>query len=490
MKLSDTLNKTIADFCRNGFADPADNHCAHFVCHVLEIGAGYDCKTHTGRAHPGASIRVQELFASCPQVGLFKDAPGTPCIVFVTARSNVDLAAHRMRNIPQKHVSIYDGTHVYHYSNTQDLVVRQTPADFLQRFKTVYSGEQALFFGTMPPGAKLPETGAAAPAVAPQTPAVPAATRPAVSLREAPAPGNQKDYFARVGGAAEFYVARSVSYQGYKGLYQPTKQGNGPVYAAADYAALYGAAAAMVGVIAVGESSGYFNRLNSYDRAAYTFGFFQLAAHTPDDNLILLFRQLVVRHAGFRAQFPDLALREGRLHRQLDAGSFVSLEREYPRPQKPGEMNLKDFMSYLNPDGAAVDRTELEASARLVALANADTAFNAIQVNVAVEITMRKLRRAYDAWYGLNNQPDLICAAIADIHHQGRGTKTQVREALSNTTVKQKLAALCRIGEASYAERCETLRKALNKAKTDGLLGVSVFDRATGLFKPSAGWEV
>ncbi len=48
MKLSSTLGKTISDFCENKFTNPADNHCAHYVCHVLEVTSGYTCKAHTG----------------------------------------------------------------------------------------------------------------------------------------------------------------------------------------------------------------------------------------------------------------------------------------------------------------------------------------------------------------------------------------------------------------------------------------------------------
>ena len=75
MKLSETLNKTIADFCKNRFTRSADNHCAHFVCHVLGLDAGYDCKTHKSGSHPGACLRVQELFPECPQVGNWNNAP-------------------------------------------------------------------------------------------------------------------------------------------------------------------------------------------------------------------------------------------------------------------------------------------------------------------------------------------------------------------------------------------------------------------------------
>src|SRR5687767_13446251 len=167
MKLSETLNKTIADLCKNKFTGAEENHCAHFVCHVLELDSGYDCKTHKNGSHPGAGIRVQELFAECPQVGNWNNAPPGMNIVFVTDKSNVDLTAHTMRNVPKKHVGIFSEGHVYHYSNKQDIVIRQTPADFLTRFQGTYGGDQGLFFGTFPPAAKVPDPETGVPPVVP-----------------------------------------------------------------------------------------------------------------------------------------------------------------------------------------------------------------------------------------------------------------------------------------------------------------------------------
>jgi len=486
MRLSETLGQTISDFCRNGFTASNENHCAHFVCHVLEVDTGYDCRTHTGRNHPGACIRVQELFAECPQVGWFEDAPSVPCIAFVTAKSNVDLEAHTMRNVPQKHVGIYDGTHIYHYSNTRDIVVRQKPEEFLERFQAIYSGDQGLFYGTMPPSAVLPEPEDGVAAVAHAT-AAEVPESPAVAIRPQTI-GGRTHYFARVAGGDEFYVGRDVGYLGNRGLDQPESRLYGPVYEPSAYMERFGPPAAIVGVIAEGESKRHFNRLNSYDRAAFTFGFFQLAAHTPNDNLILLFRLLAREHAGFQALFPDLSVRNGVLQRQVGDNHFVTLETQYLRPGSTTEMNLRDFMSYLNESLTRVDDRELKAAARLMHLANTDAESNTLQVKMAVEITMHKMRNRYAAWYGLDGESDLVCTAIADIHHQGRGTLTQVRAALQASTTVAKLTALCRIGEDNYASRCETLRLALRRAQQNGLLGTSVFDRASGLFRPATGW--
>ena len=490
MKLSETINKTIADFCKNRFNGAGENHCAHYVCHVLELDSGYDCKTHRNGSHPGASLRVHELFDECPEVGDWNNAPQGMQIVFVTDKSNVDLNAHTMRNIPKKHVGIFSDGHVHHYSNTQDKVIRQTPAAFLTRFQGAYGGNQRLFFGTFPPTAKIPDPETRTPPSRARSVMAPnrALRGPEPTIRKVTVSAGKIDYFAKLPGVAEYYVARNTRYQSLRGLMQPLGKLYGPRYTIPAFNGEYETVAGILGVISAGESSGYFNRLNTYDRAAFTFGFFQLAAHTPNDNLILLFRRAAAENTAFQALFPDLKLVDGVLHRDVGTHT-VSLEKQYPRPGHPTEMNLKDFMTYLNADGANIDDTELSTSARLIHVANSDDAFNRLQASVSAQITMRKLRILYSNWYNLNGVSDLICTAIADIHHQGRGTKTQVRNALSSgSTVQGKVSALCKVGQRNFAERCATLKEALARAKEEGHLGISVFDKASGLFKPNEGW--
>jgi hypothetical protein len=490
MKLTDTPGKSISDFCQNDFIHSADNHCAHFVCHFLQLDIGYTCRVHRNGRKPGACLRVQELFAACPEVGPWGSQPAGSCLVFVTDQTNVDLAGHAMRNVPKKHVGIYSEGLIYNYSNTADKVVSDKPDAFLQRFSKTYGGNQALYFGTFPPGAAAlaaPAPMLAQPATSPVV--VAAATGQPPVIREQPDAAGHLDYYARVAGSAEFYLARRTRYKSFIGLMQPAGKLHGKQYVPGAFSDAYGPVAGILAVIGAGESSGYFDRLNTYDRAAFTFGFIQLAAHTPRDNLILLIRRLTSEHPPFQALFPDLQVLDGKLHRVVGS-SKVSLETEYPRSGNPKEMNLRDFMSYLNPDGRQVDASELSAAARLVYLADSDDSFNALQVNVAAEVLMRRMRNSYALRYDLDGVSDLICAAIADIHHQGRGSRVEVQGALaSSSTLDGRLAALCRIGAANYAQRCSTLQSALAKAKADGYLGKHVFDKASGLFRPKAGWQ-
>jgi hypothetical protein len=138
--------KTIAQICDGGYTDAGFNHCAHFVSHALGFSIGFTCKGMTGKGTSPATIRVHELFAHCPEVGKWDDFNGLCCLAFVIDRGNVNLKTKVMANVPRKHVGIYlDGT-IWHYSNSKDKVVTQTPDDFRKHYKGSTIG---LFYGTL-----------------------------------------------------------------------------------------------------------------------------------------------------------------------------------------------------------------------------------------------------------------------------------------------------------------------------------------------------
>ena len=141
------LGKNINSICKNRFHDPAMNHCAHFVCHAMGFDFSFNCQDYKGGNKPAANIRVHEVFANCPRVGKWSDADTSRSqLIFVTRTNVVNIAAGTMQNIPQKHIGIYHNGHVYHYSNTNDQVVKQTVPAFFARFQAAYSGTQGLFF--------------------------------------------------------------------------------------------------------------------------------------------------------------------------------------------------------------------------------------------------------------------------------------------------------------------------------------------------------
>jgi len=145
------LGKHISQICPIGYAADSDNHCAHFVSHVLGYQFGATCRTMKhGTGTPG-SIRVHEVFQKCLSVGNWDDLP-TPLfwgLVFITNASGVNLKTKVMANVPRKHIGIFHGgmRTIYHYSNSRRQVVSQTPAEFSGHYPAPHN---AMFWGSAP----------------------------------------------------------------------------------------------------------------------------------------------------------------------------------------------------------------------------------------------------------------------------------------------------------------------------------------------------
>jgi len=147
--LNGFLGQNIKAICGNHYAAPNDNHCAHFVSHAAGYGFGYTCKAQSNGRAPGASIRVHELFSHCPSVGNWSNKPGILLsgLVFVTAKEHVNLTKKEMSNVPKKHVGIFIGGTIWHYSNARHKVVTEVPATFVHH----YPGPTIeLFYGEFP----------------------------------------------------------------------------------------------------------------------------------------------------------------------------------------------------------------------------------------------------------------------------------------------------------------------------------------------------
>lgn len=148
-QMNDLLGKTIAEICKCKFHKADVNHCAHFVCHVTKYQFGFTCFSMTGKGSKDnrANIRVQEVFPKCPRVGTWASKPETLTkgLVFITHKNNVNVAEKKMQNVPKKHIGIFIGNKIWHYSNSKDKVVSQTPEQFSHHYPeagtTMYYGE-------------------------------------------------------------------------------------------------------------------------------------------------------------------------------------------------------------------------------------------------------------------------------------------------------------------------------------------------------------
>ena len=149
-RLESCLNKHISAFCQNGFTGDHHNHCAHFVSHIRGFTFGYTCKVAGTGSGDAASLRVHEVFVRCGDAGIFSNRPDsvTDCLAFVTKSSAVNLSTRTMANIPKKHIGIYNLGSVYHYSNANHFVIKQSPEDFSHHYAG--TGFQ-VYYGTFPP---------------------------------------------------------------------------------------------------------------------------------------------------------------------------------------------------------------------------------------------------------------------------------------------------------------------------------------------------
>jgi hypothetical protein len=141
--------KSIGGICLNGYTSALESHGAHFVSHVLGYAFGVTCQMMGSGRGPAASLRVRELFSRCKAVGVWRLRPAMlqPCLVFITRATSVNLASKSMANSPRKHVGIFAAGFIWHYSNTQQKVVKETPAQFALHFSPP---DNAMFYGSLP----------------------------------------------------------------------------------------------------------------------------------------------------------------------------------------------------------------------------------------------------------------------------------------------------------------------------------------------------
>lgn len=465
------VGKNINAICANGFHKAADNHCAHFVSHVLKLEFDLTCRGMTGGGKPAGNIRVQEIFPRCPKVGKWADADKARTqLIFVTRAANVNLASKTMANIPKKHVGIFHKGKVFHYGNTADKVTVDTPESFMTKFNAVYGPGQGYFFGWIPGADLLLHVESSASNVAKGR---------KFDLTRSP----DGKWRAREAGDTEpFLVGREVSQpgKGFFGINVPVADYWGPVFKAEDHAGAIDHWACLLEVTGFCESKNRLVLVNTYDRAKFTFGFYQLAAHTPRDNLILLFRELAMLSA-FKDYFPELKLRDGRLCRVDKDGGVTDLETEMDTGPG-GESNLQLFMNYLNPNRKLIDEQEVLQAARLIHWTINDSKARAAQVRISADILQSKMAKRHHPKLGLDGRSDVTCAILCDMLHQGRASYAELRTVLQASDPNE---ALLSFKDSTYGNRNRTLRTAIERSVGQAKLGTRTYSAAANEFVPA-----
>lgn len=467
-KLDGFLGKPINKICPNKFHNYGSSHCAHFVSHALGFKFSYHCREFKGGNKRPGNIRVQEIFPKCPKVGKFSNAPAhRPVLIFVIRKNAVDIPNKKMANISQKHIGIHIDGHVYHYSNTGNKVVKWTVKKFYDRFQAIYSGDQGLFYGTFPGTDLTLNISRSGKKITDGTP---------FKLKK-----QGKKWYATAtesNASGEFYVGREVKQPSKKfwGIYQKSNEYYGKKFDGSDYVDTIDHWAYLLHVTGYCESKNYFNLINTYDRAKFTFGFYQLAAHTPKDNFILFLRQAMGLSRA-KEYFPDLQVIDGALHRINQDGATSNLETVF-ETGPGGAKQLQLLMNYMNPNRKKIDEQEVLQCARLIHWMTNDKSIRDLYIDVSNSILQHKMSRRYHNWYNLDGQSDIICALIADIHHQGRAKKSVVRAALNSANPRKRLTFIAP-GEAA---RNQSLKKIIGILENKGILGQKTYDAANNEF--------
>lgn len=255
------------------------------------------------------------------------------------------------------------------------------------------------------------------------------------------------DYFARVDGGPEFFVGRRVSFEGMKGLVN-TRGAAADRYDRTLFdAGEDGVWADFIFPTSVAEG-GLFHTLNTYDRARFTFGFLQYAAHVPNGDFVRYFRALLALPAAVD-YFPDLVVQDDRIFR-IKNNVLVQIE---------DDSSTAGLLDFLNPSSFEVEDTEVIQAAKFIHWAKSDPNHRELQVSFGKTFFQEAMAR-HDRTYRLDGFRIDVCLVLADIRHQGRGGSTEIRLALQNA---DSVRALLTIGASRFPERVRTIKRELDR---------------------------
>jgi hypothetical protein len=281
---------------------------------------------------------------------------------------------------------------------------------------------------------------------------------------------NGSNYSASVDGGAAFFVGKSTSYQGLKGLIN--LKNSGAIYSPSAYETQFGFWAYFIAPTAQAESGGSLTVLNTYDKAKFTFSFMQYAAHVPEGDFVKFFRKLLALPAA-TDYFPDLTLSNGRIAKR----SGTTLQ------ELESKTSTQLLMDYLNPTSAAIEDAEVINAAKFIHWAVNDADHRRIQIETAIAHFKSNMAGSYDKRYKLNGVPDYVCLVICDIRHQGRAKSDAIIAALNTGGDYEKaLKNLLALGADKYKSRIDTLTAEITRLRASGKLGKRLWNSAAGDF--------
>lgn len=279
-------------------------------------------------------------------------------------------------------------------------------------------------------------------------------------------------HYAKMAGTnePEFFVAFSTKYENYFGLYNSSIPSN-LLYKADDYSNKFGFWAYFIEATAKAESKTSFICLNTYDRAYFTFGFMQFAAHVPNGDFVHFFKKLLALDNA-KDYFPRLELINNRIFYKNANGVLSQLEDD--------NSSLK-LTEYLNPSLKEVEHQELISAARFIHWATNDEAHRNIQVEMSIDLYKENMKK-YHKRLNLNGYPAKVCFMVCDILHQGRGTYNRIGNALDRNNFEKSFQNLCTIGNVHYPSRISELRNHIKKLEAANIFN-KTYNAAQNVFE-------
>ncbi|TAZ68226.1 hypothetical protein [Rhizobium ruizarguesonis] len=284
-----------------------------------------------------------------------------------------------------------------------------------------------------------------------------------------------KHFSVRVDGSKVFPIAAKVRYRNRRtgverfglsndGGFFGNDEARKHLYAATDFDSVFPFWSDFIEPTAICEGQSFIS-LNTYDRARFTFGFGQFAAHVPDGDFIRWFRDMLQRPEAVD-YFPNLDVQAGRIVKVEDT-KVVPLENE----DSTGPLQL-----YFNPTLDEVEDAEVVASAKFIHWTTNHPEARLLQVQHMVNTAMRLVKEA-DRRLGLDGQTGDICCVIVDVRHQGRAGFDELQHALLQSKPYE---ALLEVGADGEPERVANLKAALSTRR--GELKKKKWSRSTGGF--------
>ncbi len=281
----------------------------------------------------------------------------------------------------------------------------------------------------------------------------------------------QSLYSVRADKGPKFAVGQQVHYRNKKTGVETLglANDNSPLarqfnYTASNFAQAFGFWAAFIEPTALCEGQSFIT-LNTYDRARFTFGFAQFAAHVPDGDFVQWFRDMLNLPEA-NDYFPDLAVQDGRIVKDAASGPITLETAETTLP----------LMDYLNPSLNSIEDDEVIAAARFIHWTINHPNVQAVQVQRMIT-NARALLVEADQRLQLDGVAGDLCCIVMDIRHQGRGAFSDMLRALH---AADPYKALLAVGAIPYPDRVKTLGNALQSRRA--ALAQNHWSRAKGGF--------